>query len=229
MIVIAVKDKGKIIKGARYTVEYIWNNGKNSFNEGEIKIAGFHSLPVELFTLEDGSPIPNINYNCYDFDESTLRKGDLIICESNRYKNFVRGGIYKIEKIKSNKRTDSYMNWTDYYVKFEGYSRYIRYNNWSFRKVPTDQLREMTLDTILNNKSIDTKVNTSIRKIDKISDKNDTLIKLLSKSILDPKRKLNPLDWLCDKMNNNFSVNREDYDKLMNMTLREILEIVKHN
>lgn len=230
MIVVAVKDKGKLIKGCKYTVDYIRNDGTNQYNDGKIRVTGFHLLPVELFTLEDGSPIPKINYSEYRAtDPSTIRKNDLLICKSDRYKNFVQGEMYRVEEVKSVAGSSRYRNWTDYFIKFEGYNRYIKYNSYSFSKVPTDKSRDLALNAILNDEVIDTKVDTSVRKLDKMNNKDAALIKLLSKSIIDPKRKMDPVNWACSKMRTTLSVTKTDYDKFMDMSLKEILEIVKQD
>ena len=231
MIVIPTRDKGKLLKGMKYTASFVHNNGRNpSYSEGTLYIPGFGRQSVELFTDEEGNPIPKVNYSTYtECYPSTLKSGDILICKSDIYKNLINGNLYRIESITGIQKVSRYRNWTERQIKFEGHNRKINFNSWRFKKLPTDEARELALNAVLNDEVVDLKVDTKVRKIDVIPDKDKRLILFLAKSIIDSKRRLGAIDWACEKMNSNLGIKKEDYDKFMEMPLKEILEIVKQD
>jgi hypothetical protein len=231
MIVIPIKDKGKLLKGMKYTASSVHNNGRNSsYIEGTLYIPVFGRQSVDLFTDENGNSIPKINYSSYtECDPSTLRSGDILICQSDRYKNLINGNLYRIESITGLHKASKYRNWIEWQIKFEGHNRKIKFNSWRFKKLPTDEARELALNAVLNDEVLDLKVDTKIRKIDALPDKDKRLILFLAKSIIDSKRRLGAIDWACNKMSTNLGIKKEDYDKFMDMPLKEILEIVKQD
>lgn len=227
MIVIPIEDRGKLVKGKKYKAEAIKNSGSNQWGEGTVYIKGFSRYPVKIFVGEDGNEIPKIDYSNYSsIEPSTLKVGDLMVCKSDRFKNLISGNIYRIEDIRVKHKSNSWRKWSEYYLKFEGYSRYILFNNWKFKILPTDETREIALSSVLENKEFNFKVNSLSRKIDLSENKEKDLLIFLSRSICDPKRRLDAIDWACEKMKGSLGIKKEDYDPLLNLTLKEILEIV---
>jgi hypothetical protein len=50
----------------------------------------------------------------------------------------------------------------------------------------------------------------------------------LSKSIIDPNRHyLSIIDWACQKSGTNLSITPDDYNTLLNMSLKDILNIIE--
>ena len=61
-----------------------------------------------------------------------------------------------------------------------------------------------------------------------ILNKDLELIKNLSKSIIDEGRHhLSIIDWACYKVGNGMGINQNDYEPLMNMTLKDILSKIE--
>ena len=67
-----------------------------------------------------------------------------------------------------------------------------------------------------------------IRKIDLCTDKNLELMKVLSRSIIDPNRHhLSIVEWGCKKIGDKLRVDVSDYESLMNMTLKDIITSIE--
>lgn len=110
------------------------------------------------------------------------------------------------------------------FIKLDGH-RFIQFNPWVFRKLNASELREISLSTVLDGEAFDYTVDTTSRKIDNVENKNLELMKIISKSILDSKRHhLGIVDWACKKINHRMDVKIDDFEELMNMSLKEILE-----
>ena len=68
------------------------------------------------------------------------------------------------------------------------------------------------------------------RKIDLVQDKNLELLKIVSKSILDPNRHgLKILDWGIQQVSKRTEVNVDDYADLLEMSLKDILDLIETN
>jgi hypothetical protein len=114
------------------------------------------------------------------------------------------------------------------YVKFVGVNRKIKVNPWSFRKLNSDELREMALGHILDGEEIKVITSSDKRNIDLVDDKDDVLLKTLAKSILDPNRHhLSIVDWASKKTGDKFQIESSDYEPYLKMTLSQILEKIK--
>ena len=112
-------------------------------------------------------------------------------------------------------------------IRLEGYSRFIRFNSWSFRKLSLQETREIALSQIFNlpeNFSVD-----FIRKFEKENNKTKILLQALSKSILDPYRhEYGVLDWTIEKTKNQ-DLKKDDFNEIMNMTLSEVLKLYENS
>jgi hypothetical protein len=146
----------------------------------------------------------------------------------------VKGGMYKINELLSvntqKKRWDgSTYTQIDNYVRFEGVSRKLMFSSWRFKKVPTDQAREMVLEQILHDApdkitKFDFK---NLRKIEHIQNKDEELMLVLAKSILDGNRhKLSIVEWAVQQLGKKMDIERSDYSHLMNMKLKDILKLI---
>jgi hypothetical protein len=114
------------------------------------------------------------------------------------------------------------------YVKFAGISRKMKVTPWSFRKLNPDELREQALSHILDNEEVKVIISSDKRNIELVEDKDDTLLKTLAKSILDPNRHhLSILEWASKKVGDKLQIETKDYDPYLNMTLAQLLERIK--
>lgn len=206
MIVICKKGNTKLVKGLRYEVISMENSlGTRMY----CRIKNFGAYSVKNFTTTDGKPLPKIdiplpqnfysrNFEFLKFDK--IKKDDIIICTRDSYKTLVKDGMYRIEEITSKSTPRNYRGTLpphiEYFIKFEGVKRKLKFNGWSFRKLTIAEAREMALGQLLFDKETGIIINGNVRKIDLVQDKNLELLKILSKSILDPNRHgLKILDW----------------------------------
>lgn len=237
MIVICKKASKKLVKGLRYDVQNLWNDGKNQrWLEGKVEIKGFGRYTVKNFTDIDGKPLPNVNVlnprtvtKILEFSE--LKKGDILICTSDNYKTLVKGGMYRIESLKEvNQTYKSYsgQNFTrsEKTIKFEGIKRTLKFSSWRFRKLSANESREISLNSILTGEKPNI-LTSKIRKIDFVPNKNVELMNVVSKSIIDPNRhQLSILEWACQKTGCSLDINQKDFDELLGMNLGQILDLL---
>ena len=241
MIVICKKGSTRLVKGLRYEVIAMNNSPASSYNSVRIKDFGAYS--VKNFTTTDGNELPKIDiplpqnfYRSRLLKPEEVKKGDIIVCTRDTYKTLVQDGMYRIEEIsvKSTPRT-SY-NGTilspnvEHFIKLEGVKRKLKFNGWTFRKLTTAEAREMALGQLLFDEETGVITTNDVRKIDLVKNKNLELVRLVSKSILDPNRHgLKILDWGIQQVSKKTEVTAGDYEDLLNMSLKDILELIETN
>jgi len=241
MIVICKKGSTRLVKGLRYEVVAMNNSPTSSYNSVRIKDFGAYS--VKNFTTIDGNELPKIDiplpqnfYRSRLLKPEEVKKGDIIVCTRDTYKTLVQDGMYRIEEItvKSTPRT-SY-NGTilspnvEHFIKLEGVKRKLKFNGWTFRKLTTAEAREMALGQLLFDEETGVITTNDVRKIDLVKNKNLELVRLVSKSILDPNRHgLKILDWGIQQVSKKTEVTSDDYEDLLNMSLKDILELIETN
>lgn len=239
MIVICKKATKKMVKGLRYEVLNLWNDGNSQrWQEGKIEILGFGRFVVGNFTDIDGKPIPKIKIlnplpRVVNLEFSDLKKGDILVCKSDHYKTIAKDAMYKIESLKE--VTTQKMGWnkqpynnTERTIKLEGIPRSIKFKSWVFRKLTSEESREISLNKILHDEDVKVVTDSKIRKIDLVMNKNLELVKNLSKSVIDENRHhLSILDWACYKTGSSMGIVKEDYNELVNMSLKDILELIE--
>ena len=237
MVVICIKATMKLVKGLPYQVVAL-ENSKRGIGRVWIKDIGWYT--VNNFETTDGKALPKIDiaHKRENIEEplefSQLSKGDILICKSDSYKSLVKGGMYRIENLLSvSKQAKNWSGGTythiDNYVKFEGVSRRLMFSSWRFKKLPTDQAREMVLEQILHD-APDKITKTdfkNLRKIEHIQNKDEELMLVLAKSILDGNRhKLSIVEWAVQQLGKKMDLERSDYSHLMNMKLKDILKLI---
>lgn len=237
MVVICKKGTIKLVKGLPYQVVTLENSKKDEIGRVWIKDLGWYS--VNNFETTDGQPLPKINIARKEPTEkrlefSDISKGDILICKTDNYKTLIKNGMYKIQEVSSISK--QVKGWSgvmrtqvDNYVRFEGVSRKLMFNSWNFKKLPTDQAREMALEQILND-TPDKVMRTDFRntrKIEHIENKDEELMSILAKSILDVNRhQLSIVDWAVQQLGKKMDLTRNDYSHLMNMKLKDILKLI---
>lgn len=237
MIVICKKGTKRLIKGHRYEVEGLWNDGTNqSWMEGKLSIKDIGRFSVSGFTDAYGNEVPNINIikslpSTTRLTFNSLKKGDIIVCKTDRYTLFAKGCMYKISDL--SRVTKKLKNWqvveyehhTDR-IKFEGINRWIKFSGYDFRSLTTEEQRENSLNSVLLGKDPDF-IKSKQRKIELVPNKNVALMQTISKSILDSNRHhLSILEWAIEKIGSPLKVNETDYSHLMDMKLSDILKLI---
>lgn len=234
MKVICIKGNKKLLKGHIYECDFYdtqinqWRTSRPSNTTGKqyynnrLSIVGFGWYTTSAFTDEHGKSIPS--NSIYDVrakrqpnSEIVLKTGDIIVCHSDRFKNFIKGNKYKISEIQTSK-VRSY-NRTK--IKIEGYNRWITFNSWTFKKLGEQESRDIYLDSLLNNTTINTEIG-----IKGVENKDKLMLEILSKSILDRNRhELSIVDWAIEKYNR-CGLTKDDFKLLLNKKLSKILETI---
>ena len=240
MNIICKKPTSRLIKGATYEVELLYNNGKNNtWQEGRVRVKGISGFfTVKNFTSIDGTPVQKVNVgspvvrDIVKFED--LKIGDILICVSDNYKTLIRNGYYKIERLDNADKpviygTNTYIH-KEQKMKLQGVKRTLKFNSWCFRKMSTQELREANLNELLNNQPLKVISEPIKRKIDHLENKEEALVEALCLSILDRNRhKLSIVDWTCEKVGTKLGLNQKDFDGLLEMSLKDILEYVERN
>ncbi len=237
MIVVCKKNTKRIVKGIRYEAMSL----NNPTGHGYVYIKDIGRFSVNNFTDTNGNNLPHSSFNNFpqiihdDTDFSTLNKGDILICKYDRYKAIIKDKMYKISDLKS--VTIDVKGWqgvisqrTTNSIKLDGNNRWLKFNSWQFRKPNTNENRELGLNTLLGDEEISFTVDSSVRRIDIIDNKDNELIKLLSSAIVDKSRhRLSVIDWACQKTGIRFGIQPSDFDKFLEMPLKDILSLVKQD
>ena len=88
----------------------------------------------------------------------------------------------------------------------------------------------MALNQLLFDETTGLITTNDTRKIDLVKDKNLELVKILSKAILDPNRHgLKILDWGIQQVSRKTEVKVDDYTDLLEMPLKDILDLIETN
>lgn len=235
MIVICKRETKRLVKGVRYEVQNLWNDGTNQrWIEGKVEIKNIGRFVTNNFTDINGNDLPKVNItnpsnnqvvNRLGFED--IKVGDIVVCTYDSYKTLIKNGMYKIESKELLERNQGSRKRTDNYIKLTGVKRKLRFSSRRFRLLTPDERREISLKSILDGEEPEIITTTNLRKIDMVTDKNKELIKILSKSILDENRHhLSILEWAFRKSGFGMGITNEDYAPLLGLTLSEIIQII---
>jgi len=241
MIAICKRPTKRLVKGARYEIDSIWNDGTSQrWLEGRLYIKGIGRFRVDNFTDIDGKELPKIQkVNPVQTTFSArlkfedLKVGDILVCDSGNYKTLVEGGMYQIEKLIDKSATRTGYNgstWThrDENVKFIGVARTLKFNSWNFRRLSAEETREMSLNEILYDQAAPVIKNKPKKKIDLMPNKEKILVDILFKAVVDPNRHAITIpEWACQKTAPKLELELLDFENLMEMPLKDILKMME--
>jgi len=233
MRVIYKGNSKKLIKNHIYKIECLYNDGTNSgWLEGILEINGIR-FNVNSFIKENGEPLDKINIikpitkknELIVFSE--LKQGDIIVCITDSLKSLAKDKMYIIDNLETIRINTTPRPYSINYIWFKGINRRFIFSNWKFKKLEQEKTREISIESLLNNTSPNFVTNIPKRKIELSDNINKDLITLLAKSILDKNRhSLNVLDWGCQQLGTILSVEKEDYNELLDMKLSDILKLI---
>lgn len=190
----------------------------NNLQLGRYKLSYFKPLDSEEFSIKTYQDPLLLKRSRVNFDAkiTDLKVNDIVECiNDSRYKYLVKGGKYRISEIDYGR--DQF--------KLEGYDKWLVWTYWTFNILPLEESRRIKLDEIFNKPQffgVEFK-----RKIEKKGNKNKLLIELLSKSISDRFRhSLSTVDWCIEKQGKVFDINKDDFNEILNMPLKDVLSIV---
>lgn len=245
MKVISNKNSKKLVKGAVY--EALKINNLKGINSGyfrpyiKIKINENtdSDFIVKNFTLEDGNPIPEINWESTTYKSiidnisktkiSTINPpkiGEYVKYIGTSHKNLEYNNKYRISNIREEEVKSSYgINPRKVYdIQVEGSSRF--YMSHYFIKCNTQEISEISINNIFDEDNSVKKIDKNSRKIDQydLDTRERILTRLLIKSILDINRNnMSVVEWAC-KNESFFSVTKDDFNQILNKSLLSILE-----
>lgn len=236
MIVICKKETKRLVKGVRYEVQNLWNDGSNQrWIESKIEIKGIGRFVTTNFTDTNGNELPKINIikpitNNHRLRYEDLKVGDIIVCISDSYKTLINNGMYKIEDKQDVERNHGSWSSNSNYLKLTGVKRKLKFSTWRFRALTSEEAREISLKSILDGEEPDIITSTNLRKIDMVTNKQKVLIEILSKSILDYNRHhLSIIDWACRKSSSTMGITSDDFTQLLDLKLSEIIQIAEND
>jgi hypothetical protein len=239
MVVICKNPTKRLVKGVRYEIGNLWNDGTNQhWLEGNVDILGIGRFSVNNFTDINDNPLPKINIiipvnakETLKFED--LKKGDILVCKSDNYKTMGKGCMYQIDELIT--KSSQKIGWNkqpytrvDNSIKFVGINRSLKFSPWRFRKLSPQEARDISLNSVLHGEEPIIVKSKDIRKLDLVSNKELELMSMLSKSIIDANRHhLSILDWACQKSGSYLKITPDDYETLLNMSLKDILKIIE--
>lgn len=234
MLVIYKGNSKKLIKNHLYEVQNLYNDGTNpKWLEGKIEINNIR-YNVNSFTLENGGNVDKINIKNTDTSEknthisfSDLKVGDVLICMTDTLKSLLKDKMYVIENLETIRVNTTPRPYTINYVHFKGISKRFIFRICKFRKLDSSKVREIALESVLTDAEPNYITKIPKRKIDLTDNKYMELMNLLSKSILDKSRHhYSILDWACIQLGKNLSVNKDDFNDILDMKVSDILKLI---
>ncbi len=229
MRVVAIKDTGALVKGAKYDIRMMYNTSRKGSRVILEGVPGRHSS--ENFTTLDGNPLPMTTIQPPPDVEiklqfKDLEKGDLLCVRNDQYKTLVKGGIYRIEGLLE---TVGRYGSTRKKIKLEGLKRSYDFSSCAFRKLSVEEVRDMNLNDLLYGEQLEV-INTEVaRKIDYVEDPEKLLMSILTEAIGDKKRNnMSIVEWACRiPRGSRMKLNKEDFDAILDMPLGELIKILE--
>lgn len=199
------------------------------------------NFPLDSFKPIIGDTFQQIDYVSEEYrlflDEKSemkidknLKSGDYVVPTHDGLKTLVKGRKYKVKDVRvfDHKSSMGAVTWSDIKIKLEGSERW--YISWTFRKCTNQEAREISLKTLFDETVDVEKVNKHKRKFDYFTDeeKISMLLRFVVTSANDRFRnQMDIIDWTIEKTAERYSIKKEDFYSIKNMTLEQILEILK--
>lgn len=216
MLVKSKIDSRKVFKNFQYKTDYINGISMRVMTQDGVYL-GYYN--VSDFSMPNGGDITIQRYNNIQNDIE-VKKGDIVVCDTDSYKYLIKGGKYKVDNVF---RKVSSFGTVSYSVTFEGYSRKLNFNSWKFKKLSVKESRKLTIDQIFNKEE-----NFSVeftRKFEQVVKKEEFLMSIISKSILDKNRhNLGVIEWGIKISKDELKLS--DFDEILDMKLSDILKIL---
>lgn len=232
-----IRANRSLVKGAIYEclrTSMVSTNSTRYFRP-HVVIKYLGNFIPDYFTLENGDPIPVTNWTATEGIDSgyktwvenaeQLTSGEILVCERESSKYLRRGEFYKILEVNKVQRGSS-GRWFDVKVKIEGYQRWLSVG--AFRRATQQELRQIQLSNLFDEKVPDMRVQRHIRKFDRNTSelKMKILIEATCKSLLDPKRNnLSVMEWAIQKIEPKLDLTPSDFDLIKDIDLERLLKL----
>lgn len=247
MNVICIKSTKRLVKNATYKVAKLSNiNAQSSrYFRPSITIylseTVFATFPLESFKPTVGDTFQTINWVSQDYAQflsdreqtqitKDLKVGEYVVPKYDSLKTLIRGRKYKVTDVKINhhKNHAGIVSYSSIEIKLDGSNRY--YISHNFRKCTQQEMREIGLNELFDEKSETEKVNRFKRKFDYLTpeEKKLVLLKHIIVSANDRFRNsMDIIDWTIEKTGKTYNIKTSDFEDLKTLTLTDILDILK--
>jgi len=237
MYVKCIKSTTKLVKDATYKCMMYFNDNTTNIRyfHPTVKIYLTEDL-IQSFSLKYFKPIDRENFDTINWisDEykihiteidqtkidKNLKVGDYVIPLHGGYRTIIKGKKYKVSAVKTVSNRVS--------LRIEGSNRW--YTGYYFRKCSHQESREIQLNDLFDEPKMTIKLNPKKRKIDYFTDieKKVILLQMICDSVSDRYRnKLDIIDWCIFRKGKDYKLNREDFDQIIDLSVREILSILE--
>lgn len=247
MNVICIKPTTKLVKGGTYKAVSMQNSNTKGYNffKPTIRIYltdnSIQTFPLQNFKPTVGDDFPQTNWMCPDYQlllnereqtkiDKNLKKNDYVVPLYDSLKTLIKGRKYKVKDITLHEHKSSlgHTTWTDIRIKLEGSERW--YASWNFRKCSSQEIREIGISEIFEEKVDTEKVNKHRRKFDYFT--NDEKVKLLIQFIVTSaadkfRNQMDIVDWAINKSGKQYGIKKEDFELVNTLTISQILSILK--
>jgi hypothetical protein len=241
MNLISKKNTKKLIKGATYEAVKISTQPPQP-NQGYFRpwvIVKINDNQIGFtpnsFTLQNGDDIPEMNWTSHSYEEplymnrlqgENLKVGDYIINKQSSCKSLEPGKIYKVSEVfvKDHPGYRGGPGWKEYKLKVEGSN--IKWSLYNFRHCTQQEVRDIALKKLFDEKVDIAKAGEAPRIIDRYSPKyRDTfLLSLLINASNDPTRHgMSVLEWAV-RAGQKQSVKMEDFTPILSRTIQSFIE-----
>lgn len=247
MNVICIKPTKRLVKNATYKVASFQNQNTSvsPYFRSSIRIYltddNVQTFPLDSFKPTVGDSFQQINYVSPEYKlfldekdqmkiDKNLKSGDYVVPTHDGLKTLAKGRKYKVKDVRivDHKNSLGGVSWSDIKIKLEGSERW--YISWTFRKCTNQETRDISLKSLFDEVVDVEKVNKHKRKFDYFTDeeKISMLLRFFVTSANDRFRnQMDIIDWTVEKTAERYSIKKEDFDSVKNMTLEQILEILK--
>ncbi len=242
MKILCIKNTSVLVKGSIYEVVRLNNQITNNRPKVAIELPNKQILRAspKSFTNTDGTPIDRKDWSRPVVDHTstiikdvrTLKKGDIIIGNSNQTKTFEFGKMYRVEEVFYSEEMVT-RRWsktpflvTTQKIRIQGYgNRWIISNRF---RLPNQQERRSTsLDMVFEN-PIPVITDFKVRRIDTMSevDRDKTILSLLMETMRNGSRNsMNVIDWTLQRRGKFYDLSQEDINPLLDRKLSEIIKM----
>lgn len=242
MLVTCKKPNKYTVKGVTYKVLFL-NNKKDPSSRWfyprimvEIKPGITSTYSPKNFTMTDGTPIPEINYQSTEYnpeswrdgyisEENMVKKGDYVVYRYGSSKLMEKGKTYKVEDVRVTRHKSTSSTWVNITIKIEKNPRWI--SSTSFRKLSDQESRDISLSELLDQPVPVSEIDKSTRKFDRMNkdDQHRILLSTLASAMIDVTRNnMSIIEWACEKIGKKYDLKPDDFKPILKKSLNTLIK-----
>ena len=150
-----------------------------------------------------------------------IKSGDYVTYKVNRSKSLVHNATYKVSDVKVHKRKYG----SDIYLKIDGQPRWL--SSRAFRRVSTQESRDINLKEVFDQETGVAKVDLSIRKIDRYvgKERDKIIVTILFQSMLDVSRNnMSITEWAVNKIGKAYDISEDDIKPFLPKNIKTLIK-----